>query len=602
MDAVPTKTWLKPILKPLRPAFREVIVISLFVNLLALALPVFILQVYDRVVFYQGISTLFGLVTGVLIAIAFDFVLRQARSRVLQRAAVRIDARLGESVFDKLMSLPLQILETRASNHWHVLFRDVDTVRNVYSGSTAVLAVDLPFVAIYLIIIFIIAAPIAWVILVAIPCFVFLALRSGKVMEGATGAEREAGISRDALIAELLAGRATIKALALAKTFKPNWEDKHVGTIDRAMTRGSKGDGYTNLAPGFSVLTTVALTTFGALAIVDQQITIGALIATNMLGNRMIGPFNQLVGAWRFFAQYKQSVARLGQLFGLESERLVSEIKLDRPKGELALEDLTYGYDPNRPPVINGVRLTIKPGGVVGIVGPNGCGKTTLLKIMQGLYKPSEGRVLLDGADITQFTREEIAGWIGYVPQECVLFRGTIRENIALADPDCSDEQLVRASTLAGVHGYVVDLPDGYATDVGEGGLRLSGGERQRIAIARSLVRDPPVLLFDEVGSNLDQRALAALREALLQLAPTHTIVLVSHVPVLLTACQHVVVIDHGKIRFAGPSRDVVPRLFAGAKPNQPAATPASSDGGGDPGKTNDSEPSGAAEQVKEKA
>ena len=202
------------------------------------------------------------------------------------------------------------------------------------------------------------------------------------------------------------------------------------------------------------------------------------------------------MGAWRFFAQYKQAVARIGQLFGMESERLVSEIKLDRPKGELTLEDVTYGYDPNRPPVINGVRLTIKPGGVVGIVGPNDCGKTTLLKIMQGLYKPSEGRVLLDGADISQFTREEIAGWIGYVPQECVLFRGTIRENIALADPDCSDEQLVRASTIAGVHSYVVDLPDGYATDVGEGGLRMSGGERQRIAITRSLVRDPAGFAF----------------------------------------------------------------------------------------------------------
>ena len=187
-----------------------------------------------------------------------------------------------------------------------------------------------------------------------------------------------------------------------------------------------------------------------------------------------------------------------------------------------------------------------------------------------------------------------------------MLFRGTIRENIALADPECSDEQLVRASTIAGVHSYVVDLPDGYATDVGEGGLRMSGGERQRIAIARSLVRDPPVLLFDEVGSNLDQRALAALREALLQLAPTHTIVLVSHVPVLLTACQHVVVVDHGKIRFAGPSRDVVPRLFAGAKPNQQAAAPTSTDGSGTPGKTADAPVDATAgtttKKLKEKA
>ncbi len=359
MTPAPTKTWLSPLLKPLRPAFREVVVISLFVNLLALALPVFILQVYDRVVFYHGITTLFGLCAGVILAIIFDYVLRQARSRILQRAALRIDAKLGDSVFDKVMSLPLNILESRPSNHWHVLFRDIDTVRNVYSGSTAVLAIDLPFVAIYLIIIFVIAAPIAPVILFAIPCFILLAVRSGKVMERTTGAEREAGINRDALIAEILAGRATIKALALARTFKPQWEEKHVGTIDRALARGSKGDGYTNLAHTFSVLTTVALTTFGSLAIVDQRITIGALIATNMLGNRMIGPFSQLVGAWRYFAQYKQEVTRLSQLFGMASERQVSRIQLQRPKGEIVLEDVTYGYDPNRPPVVDGVRITI---------------------------------------------------------------------------------------------------------------------------------------------------------------------------------------------------------------------------------------------------
>ncbi len=184
---------------------------------------------------------------------------------------------------------------------------------------------------------------------------------------------------------------------------------------------------------------------------------------------------------------------------------------------------------------------------------------------MQGLYQPTSGRVLIDGADISQFTRSEIAGWIGYVPQECVLFRGNIRDNIAVAVPDCGDEQLIAAAELSGVHKYVVDLSEGYDTDVGEGGLRLSGGERQRIAIARALVADPPVLLLDEVGANLDQRALTGVRETLLKLASDHTIVLVTHVPMLLTACQHVIVIDRGRIRFAGPSRDVVPRLFAGA-------------------------------------
>ena len=571
METWRSNSWLKPLIKPLRPAFREVLVMSLFINILALALPVFILQVYDRVVFYQGISTLYALVIGVAIAIGFDFILRQARARLLQRAAVGIDARLGEKLFDKLMSLPLNVLEGRPASYWHVLFRDVDTVRNVFCGSTAVLAADLPFVPLFVVLIFVIAAPIAWVVLIAIPLFLFLAWRSGRVMENVTSDERQAGIGREALIAEVLAGRATVKALALGETFKPRWEDKHATAIERSLRRGTKGDVYVNAGLVLAALTTVAVTGFGAVAIIDQRLTIGALIATNMLGNRIIAPFNQLVGAWRHFAQYKQALGRLGEVFALPGERLDSEISLPRPKGEISLETIRFAYDSASPPVIDGVRLDIRPGGMVGLVGNNGSGKTTLLKLIQGLYRPGEGRVLLDGADIGQFTRRELAGWIGYVPQECVLFAGSIRDNIAIARPDASDEEVVAAARRAGVHDHVVDLRDGYATDVGETGSRLSGGERQRIAIARALLNDPPVLLLDEVTSNLDHPAQVRLRETLLKLAPDHTIIVVSHAPDMLSACSHIVVLDRGKVRVAGPSRHVLPRLFGATRKPQVA-------------------------------
>ncbi len=190
---------------------------------------------------------------------------------------------------------------------------------------------------------------------------------------------------------------------------------------------------------------------------------------------------------------------------------------------------------------------------------------------MQGLYRSSEGRVLLDGADINQFTRRELAAWIGYVPQESILFAGSVRDNIAIGHPDADDEAVVSAARLAGVHEYVIDLPDGYATNVGEAGSRLSGGERQRIAIARALLNDPPVLLLDEVASNLDHPAQMALRETLLKLAPDHTIILVSHAPALLSACSHIMVLDHGKVGAAGPSREVLPSLF-GAAPAQQVA------------------------------
>lgn len=559
----PSGSWLKPMLKALSPQFREVAFLSLFINLLALALPVFILQVYDRVVFYSGLTTLQGLVIGMVVVIAFDFLLRQGRSRLMQRVGLRIDVEVGRRLNAKLTALPLRTLETRPANYWQTLFRDIEQVRNLVSGPTAVLLFDLPFVPLFIGLIFVIAAPIVWVLVLALLAFVVLAWWSSYAVQGASRAERTASLGRDGLISEMIAGRTTIKALALDAAMLPLWEDRHGGTIERSLVRGSRADTFGNAGLGLMVLTTVALTTVGALAILDQLMTIGALIAANMLSSRIISPLNQLVGAWRNFATYRQSVTRLGEIFGAEEERRESEIVLERPQGVVSLEDIAFRFDDDGPAAIDGVRFTIKPGGLHGIVGPNGSGKTTLLKLMQGLYRPSQGRVLLDGADITQFTRRELAGWFGYVPQECFLFAGTIRDNIAKGWPDAGDEEIVAAARLAGVHDYIVDLPDGYATDIGEAGGRLSAGQRQRIAIARAILGNPPVLLLDEPTSTLDRRAEEELRTTLSQLARERNVVVVTHSPILLSACHNMIALDRGKVVLAGPSHEVMPRLFA---------------------------------------
>jgi ATP-binding cassette subfamily C protein LapB len=562
--------WLTPLLRPLRPAFREVMAVSLFVNVLALGLPIFVLQVYDRVVFYQGFSTLYGLTGGILIVLVFDFILRQARSRILQRSAMLIDVRLGERLYDKVAALPLRILETRPTSAWLALYRDAEVVRNVFSGPTAVLATELPFVFLFILLIFILAPPVAWVLAVAAPTFMLLAWLSGKVMDRATGRERESGQGREALIAELLAGRTTVKALALAPSVRPRWEAKHAVAIQHALERGRKGDSFTNLGTSAALLTTVAMTTVGAVSIVNLELTIGALIAANMLSNRVLQPLNQLVNTWRQVAQYRQAKERLGSVFALPEDDRAAPVDTGRPKGEIALEDVTFAYQPGAKPVVDGVRMTIRPGGMVGIIGPNGCGKTTLVKLMHGLYPPASGRVLLDGADIQQFSRAQIARWIGYVPQDAILFSGSIRDNIAMASPTVSDEALVNAARMAGVHAFVVDLPEGYATDIGEAGMRMSGGERQRIAVARALVHDPPVLLLDEVASNLDRQAELALRDSLVKLASERTIVVVCHTPVLLSACSHIVVMDKGRIALAGPTREVLPKIFGQAPKPEP--------------------------------
>ena len=561
------KIWLKPFLLPFKSVFREVVAMSFFVNMLALAIPVFTMQVYNRVVGSAGISTLQGLIVGMILVLIFDYVLRQSRARILQTVALRVDVELGRRLFRKLMRLPLQTLESRPSAHWSSLFRDVDVVRNTLSGSSALLIADLPFAILFLVLIFVIAAPVAWVLLIMLPVFMIVAWRSSSVMADASGEERQSTQTRDSLIAEMISGRTTIKALALDRSMEPVWEDKHAENIENAISRGTKTDGFSNLGASLSLFTSLMLTTVGALAIIDQNLTIGALIATNMLSGRIMGPLNQLVGMWRTYSSFLQATDRLGAVFLSDADRTVSEVKLEKPKGKISVEDVVFAYTPDSAPVISNISLEIETGGIHAMVGRNGCGKTTLLKLVQGLYTPQKGRVLMDGADMAQFTRSELADWMGYVPQESVLFAGTVRDNIASRMPQASDDAIIKAATESGVHHFIIDLPDGYATEIGEAGSRLSGGQRQRIAVARALVGDPPVVLLDEPSSSLDRHAEHELKETLINIAKTRTVIIVSHSPTLLSACDFLYALDRGKLALAGPSREVLPRLFGGKMP-----------------------------------
>ena len=556
------RAWLKPFIKDLKSVFSEVVFMSAFINLVALATPVFTMQVYDRVVFHKGISTLWGLVIGMIAVIIFDIVLKMARARVMQSVALRVDVLVGRKLFDKLMSLPLSELESKPAGHWQGLFRDVDVVRNTLSGGSAVLICDLPFVVLFLVLILTIATPVAPVLLLILPLFMFVAWKSGNVMSAANQEERQSSISRDQLIAEMIQGRTTIKALALDQAMRPHWEQSHADNIEKSAVRGAKTDFYSNLGGSLTMMTTLLMTTVGALAIVNQELTMGSLIAANMLSGRLLGPLNQLVNQWRTFNSFKQAADRLGETFSTISERTESEVELEAPKGELRTENVVFSYGESAKSILNNVTVTLPAGGIHALVGRNGSGKTTLLKVLQGLYRPSSGRVLLDGADIAQFTRAELADWMGYVPQECVLFAGTVRDNIAHRHPDATDEQVIKAATHAGVHHFIIDLPDGYATDIGEAGSRLSGGQRQRIAIARALLGDPSVLMMDEPSASLDRQAEQALRETLREISKSHSVILVTHSPILLAACDDLVALDQGRVALAGPSAEILPRLF----------------------------------------
>ena len=576
--AATANDWLREFVRPLRPIFREVLVMSLFVNLLALAVPVFSNQVYDRVIATAGFSTLEGLMIGMALVVTFDLILRQSRGRIMQKAALRIDAGVGRKLFDKLLNIPLPILESKPNAHWQALFRDAEMVRNTLSGPSALLVADLPFAILVLAVIFLIAKPIVWVLAIILPTFIFLAWRSADKLATLSAAEKQVGMGRDAILAETIAGRTTVKALALDRTIRPLWEDRHADTIEESLVRGKLADQYANFGAILSLISTILMTGVGAVAIINQELTMGSLIAANMLMGRVLGPFNQLVGSWRNYAQFKQAVTRLGETFATPEDRQSTGVTVDLPKGEVTVEHVTFRYGEEPKPVIDDMRLTIKPGTMVAVMGPNGSGKTTLIKMLQGLYQPTSGRILIDGADIAQFARHDLARWIGYVPQEVFLFAGSIRENIAKGTLGATDQQVIEAAKSSGLHERIIDLSDGYATDIGEVGRKLPGGMRQRLAIARAFIGTPPVVILDEPSSNLDREGEAELVASLRRYAESgKTVIIVTHSGQMLAGCDQVLVLQKGRLVRAGAPEDILPQLAAGAtqmRAPKPAAAP----------------------------
>jgi ATP-binding cassette subfamily C protein LapB len=569
-EAAPSRRWLRDLLTPLSGTFLEVAAFSFAINLLALAVPVFVLQVYDRVVAYAGMSTLQGLLVGMAIVLGFDFVLRQARGRILQTVALRLDVAVARRLFQTLTGLPLQTLERTRAERWACAFRDVDTVRNALSGSTALLVCELPFLMLSFALILVIAAPVAGVLVAVVPLMAVIAWRSNGAMTAAGRSERAVGQSRDALLGEIIVARGALKAHGAGAALEARWEKAHAEAILAAAVRGGRSDTYANLATTLTLATTVAMTAVGALAILDQTLTIGALVAANMLSGRLLGPLHQLVAGWRGFIAARMAIGRLGAIFALGDGARAHRrnVAMARPVGAIALDELGFAFATGAAPVLAGVSLRLPPRGLHALIGANGSGKTTLLKLIRGLYRPVEGRILIDDADIAQFADDELGRWIGYLPQDDALFAGTIRDNIALAHPDAGDAEILAAARLAILADEVATMAEGYATEVGEGGRRLSAGQRQRVGLARALLEEPAIVLLDEPSSHLDEETTVRLRESLRALARTRPVVVATHSRLLLAAADSVTRLAGGTIASSSSAGE------AAASPPSPPSPP----------------------------
>lgn len=562
-----TPDWLRGVLFQMRPAYRQAVVMALVVNVLALLTALFSLQVYDRVVAHAGYASLVALVLGMVFVIVVDYILRSGRAVLLQRVGARIEVEIARAVFQRLMHLPAIELEKRNATYWQSVFRDIELVRSTCSGSMALLIIDMPFLFLSLVLIGVIAWPVLPFAILTLVAFALLAWYSGRDAGEKNADEKNRMNTRDATVAELANARLSLKALGAGDAASSRWEKHYAAWMAQSLERSRESDRYRDLAAEMTTLNTVVMTSVGALAILNQLMTMGSLIAANILAGKLASPLVQLVGQWRGWGQFLAARKRLDGLLALDLDRVHTEVGLERPQGVLLLERVSFAYPQSKHEQIAQISGQIGPGGMHAIVGANGSGKSTLLKLLRGLYTPEDGRVMLDGADIAQFSQRDLSRWIGYLPQQIQLISGTVRDNVTLSGPDVSDEQIIKAAKLACCHAFVIDLPDGYGTDVGDAGSKFSGGQRKRIAIAQVLLHDPAVLLLDEPTADLDPAAEQEFIANLKQLAEDRTIVVVTHSPQVLRQCQGILVMDKGRLAMAGPASKVLPKLGLGPQP-----------------------------------
>ncbi len=546
-------------------AYVQVIFAASLINIFALATPLFIMTVYDRVVPNNAVETLWVLATGVVIVFLFDFILKGLRGYFIDAAGKRADVLLASRIFEQVMDMRMAARPGSAGAFANNL-REFETLRDFFTSATLAAVVDLPFVAFFVAIIWLIGGPIAQIHLVAIPAVLIVGLAlqiplNRAVMKHMREAEEKHGV-----LVESLNGLETLKAMGAEGRMRRRWED-YVGlTASSAMQTRVLSQGGINFAQFVAQVTSVAVVVFGVFLIKEGTMTVGALIACVMLSARALAPVVQVAQLLTRFHRSKSALNSLNQIMKSPVERPGDTKFLHRPElsGKVAFKEVQFSYPGQPIAALAGVSFEINAGERVGIIGRVGSGKTTVAKLVLGLFDPTDGAVLLDGTDIRQIDPVDLRRSIGYVPQDVFLFRGSVRENITMAAPHSDDAAVLRAARLAGVDDFVSQHPSGYDMMIGERGEGLSGGQRQSVAIARALLQDPTLIMLDESTSSMDTRGEAAFKARLGEILPGRTLILITHRASLLSIVDRLIVLDRGRVVADGPRQEVIDALAGG--------------------------------------
>jgi subfamily B ATP-binding cassette protein HlyB/CyaB len=522
--------WFIPSIWRYRLPLGHVVLASLFIQLFALVTPLFFQVVIDKVLVHHSASTLNVLVIGLVVITCFDALLQYLRTYALTHTTNRIDVELGQRLFGHLLRLPVSYFETRAAGQTVARMRELETIRNFLTGQGLFAVLDLAFTVLFMAVLFMYSTMLALIVLATIPLYMIIAALVGPGLRERIKEKFNRGALSQQFLVETVVGAQTVKAAAVEPAMRLEWEEKlaaYVKTSFDATMLAAGGQGAIQLV---SKLSTAVLLYLGATAVMEGSLTVGALVAFNMIAGQVAQPVLRLSQIWQEFQQIQISMARLGDILNSIPESGNSAMAaLPPPKGGIELRKVTFRYKPSGQDVLKDISLSIRPGEVIGIVGPSGSGKSSFAKLLQRFYLPQEGQVLLDGVDLSQVDPSWLRRHIGVVLQENLLFNRTIHENIAFANPAMPRAKVMTVARLAGADEFIAKLPTGYDTEIEERGANLSGGQRQRLAIARALATDPRILIFDEATSALDYESESLIQANMRHIVKGRTVILIAH-------------------------------------------------------------------------
>ncbi len=551
--------WFAPSLWRYRKPLAHVLVASFFVQIFALVSPLFFQVVIDKVLTHRGYSTLFVLVGGLALIGLFDVTLQYLRSYALSHTTNRIDVELGQRLFRHLTRLPVSYFETRPTGQTVARVRELETIRSFLTGQGLFSALDLFFTFVFIVVLFAYSWKLTMIVLATIPLYLIIAAITRPLLRQKLNEKFNRGAESQQFLVESIVGMQTTKAASVEPVVAKQWEERLAAYVRSAFSTAMLGAKGQNAIQYVSKLSTAALLLFGAKAVIDGDLTVGELVAFNMIAAQVAQPVLRLSQLWQDFQQVQVSVERLGDILNSPVEPTPAvRAQLPPPRGKIEFRNVSFRYRPDAPQVLKQISLRINPGTVIGIVGPSGSGKSTLTKLVQRFYIPEEGQVLLDDADLSQVDPAWLRSHIGVVLQENLLFHRTIHENIALANPAMPRPQVMAIAKLAGADEFIGKLPRGYDTMIEERGANLSGGQRQRIAIARALSTNPPILIFDEATSALDYESERIIQRNMRQIVQNRTVFVIAHRLAAVRDCDVIVGMIDGRLVEAGSHSELL--------------------------------------------